>query len=434
MRQSDGSLAIRPGTASGTYGATDRVLTAFRGKDRVSAPGDLNGDGRADLAARNPSTGALVLFLQRKNGTFRHVAVGTGWNTYDLISAAGDLTGDGVPDLVARDRSGVLWLYAGNGHAGFAPRTRVPGTYGSYATVTGGGDLTRDGHRDLLVRQRGTGATYVVPGRGDGTFDRRIGPFPRLTPAAAPTVGDLAGNRAPDVAALVGTTVKAWVNPGTFDLGRPIDTGVSFAGANRILRVGDWDRDGYGDVVTRQSGTGNLVLWRGDGHGHLKRAGVIAQGFGSIARLAAVGDMTGDGFPDLLGQPRKGVMMIYPGRGLPGLRKAYPAYRAIDGGSQIGVGRWNDDGAPDSLVRRGGTLTLYAGNGPGGLSSPKKLPVDVSRYDWVIGVSDLRLTGHPDLIVRQRNTGRIYALQGTTKGVLPPLYLGEGLGGYDLAG
>ena len=61
------------------------------------------------------------------------------------------------------------------------------------------------------------------------------------------------------------------MNPGTFNLGRPIDTGVSFAGADRILDVGDWDRDGYGDVVTRQPGTGNLVLWRGDGHGHLQR-------------------------------------------------------------------------------------------------------------------------------------------------------------------
>ena len=434
VRQTDGSLAVRPGTSSGTYGATDRVLTAFRGKDQPSAPGDLNGDGRADLAARNPATGALVLYLQRQDGTFRHVAVGTSWNSYDLISAAGDLTGDGVPDLVARDRSGVLWVYAGDGHAGFAPRAQVPGNFGSYAAVTGGGDLTRDGHRDLLVRRRSNGDTYVLPGRGDGTFDHRLGPYSELTRATNPTVGAVAGSGAPDVAALVGTTVKAWVNPGTFDLGRPIDTGVSFAGANRILDVGDWDRDGYGDVVTRQSGTGNLVLWRGDGHGHLQRAGVLARGFGSVARLAAVGDMTGDGYPDLLGQPHKGVMMIYPGRGLPGLRKAYPAYGSIKDGSQIGVGRWNNDGAPDSLLRRAGSLTLYAGNGPGGLSSPKRLAVDVSQYDWVIGVSDLRLTGHPDLVVRQRNTGRIYALQGTTKGFLPPLYLGEGLGGYDLAG
>ena len=59
--------------------------------------------------------------------------------------------------------------------------------------------------------------------------------------------------------------------------------------------------------------------------------------------------------------------MIYPGRGLTGLRKAYPAYGSIRTGPSSASARWNDDGAPDSLLRRGGTLTLYAGNGPGGL-------------------------------------------------------------------
>ena len=144
--------------------------------------------------------------------------------------------------------------------------------------------------------------------------------------------------------------------------------------------------------------------------------------------------MTGDGFPDLMGQPHGGVMTIYPGRGLVGLGTRYPAYGSIGSGTQIGIGRWNGDGAPDSLIRRGGTLTLYRGNGPGGLSSPTRLPVDLTPYDWVIGVSDLTLTGHPDLIVRQKGTGRLYALQGTPQGFLAPVYLGEGLGGYDLAG
>ena len=144
--------------------------------------------------------------------------------------------------------------------------------------------------------------------------------------------------------------------------------------------------------------------------------------------------MTGDGYPDLMGQPRGGVMTIYPGRGLAGLAKRYPAYGSIGSGTQIGIGRWNADGAPDSLIRQGRTLTLYPGNGPGGLSSPSKLPVDLSPYDWVIGVSDLTLTGHPDLIVRQKGTGRLYALQGTPRGFLAPVYLGQGLGGYDLAG
>ena len=127
-------------------------------------------------------------------------------------------------------------------------------------------------------------------------------------------------------------------------------------------------------------------------------------------------------------------MTIYPGRGLAGVKKAYPAYGAITAGSQIGIGRWNGDGAPDTLIRRGARLTLYPGNGPGGLSRPSRLPVDLSPYDWVIGVSDLTRTKHPDLIVRQKGTGRLYALQGTTTGFHAPVYLGQGFGGYDLTG
>jgi hypothetical protein len=433
VRRLDGSLAVRPGTTSGTFGAGTRVIPGFVGKDQVTAPGDLNSDGRADLTARNPTTGALVLFLQRADGSFRRVVDGTRWNAYDRISGAGDLNGDGHPDLVARDASGALWLYAGNGQAGFASAVRIPGLFGAYSAITGGGDFTADGVPDLLVRDRATGDTYILPGNGAGRLGLRLGPFPRLTQAARPAVGNVAGDGTPDVVSVDGGTVSAWVNPGTFDLGRPIDTGVSFSGANRILDVGDWDRDGYADVVTRQA-SGRLVLWLGDGHGRLRREQTLAIGFGAIGGLAAVGDMTGDGFPDLMGQPRGGVMTIYPGRGLVGLAKSYPAYGSIRPGTQIGIGRWNGDGAPDSLIRRGGTLTLYQGNGPGGLSSPTRLPIDLTPYDWVIGVSDLTLTGHPDLIVRQKNTGRLFALQGTPRGFRAPLYLGEGLGGYDLAG
>jgi hypothetical protein len=144
--------------------------------------------------------------------------------------------------------------------------------------------------------------------------------------------------------------------------------------------------------------------------------------------------MTGDGFPDLIGQPRGGVLTLWPGRGTTGFKRAYPAYGALGTGTPIGVGLWNGDGAPDSLLRRGGTLSLYAGNGPGGLSSPRRLAVDLTPYDWAIGISDLQLTGHPDLIVRERGSGRIFALPGSSSGFAARIYLGGGLGGYDLAG
>jgi hypothetical protein len=166
----------------------------------------------------------------------------------------------------------------------------------------------------------------------------------------------------------------------------------------------------------------------------LTRSTVLAKGFDTVGKLTAVGDMTGDGYPDLMGQPRKGVMRVYPGKGLAGLKKSYPIYGAISDGTPIGIGRWDADGAPDSLLRQGGTLTVLHGNGPGGLHAPSKVKADLSPYDWTIGISDLQLTGHPDLIVRQKGTGRLYAIPGTDTELKTPVYLGGGFGGYDLAG
>jgi hypothetical protein len=435
VRRADGSVAIRPGTTSGSYGDPVKVMGRFRGLDQVVAPGDLNGDGRNDITARNPSTGVLVVFLQKADGTFRRERAGSGWGSYRLVAAAGDLDGDGNQDLVARDGDGNLWWYAGHGDATFAKPVQVPGKFGRYDVIAGGGDLSHDGQADLLVRVRRTGSSYVLPGAGDGTFSPRLGPIARFAGASELALGQVSGSKALDVVALDGDTVEAWVNPGGFTLGRPIDARADFSGVDRIMVAGDWDRDGYGDVVTRTASTGNLVLWRGDGRGHLERVGVLAKAFGAVGKLAAVGDLTGDGYPDLVGQPRGGVLRVYPGKGEAGLKKSYPVYGALSQGRPIGVGRWNGDGAPDSLLRRGGTLSLMPGNGPGWMHGPSQLDVDLTPYDWVIGISDLQAsaTGHPDLIVRAKSNGRLYALPGTKSGVRTRVYLGSGFGGYDLA-
>ncbi len=433
VRRADGSLSIRPGKPGGTFGTATKVLTGFAGLDQVVAPGDLNGDGRNDLAARNPANGALVVFLQKAGGGFHRQRAGTGWGDVDLIASAGDLDGDGNADLVARDPDGRLWRYAGRGDGTFAPGVELPGRFARYDVIAGAGDMSRDGKPDLLVRSRKTGDSYVLPGKGDGTFAHRLGPVTRFAGAAELAVGRVGGSGAPDVVALDGGQVKAWINPGGFTLGRPIDTHADLSKAERILVAGDWDRDGNGDVITRQA-SGNLVLWRGDGRGHLVRSGVLATGFDRVGKLTAVGDMTGDGFPDLVGQPRGAGLRVYPGKGLAGFKASYPVHGRLTSGTLIGIGRWNGDGAPDSLVRHGATLTVLHGNGPGGLHAPSKVAADLAPYDWTIGISDLRVTGHPDLIVRQRATGRLYALPGATSGLKAPVFLGSGFGGYDLSG
>ena len=217
-------------------------------------------------------------------------------------------------------------------------------------------------------------------------------------------------------------------------LGRPIDTGRSLAQANRIMNAGDWDRDGFSDVMFRHKVNGALYLYRGDGTGALAGPIRIGTGFKTVRLLAAVGDMTGDGWPDLMGKPAGGDMRIYPGLGANGFRSSYVAYSAITASKQIPVGLWDGDGAPDSIFRRNGAMTLYSGNGPGGLTGAKSLPLNTKAFDWVIGVSDVRLTGHPDLLLRTRSTKKLYVMEGSATGFAAPQLLGGGLEGYDMAG
>ncbi|MBS44792.1 MAG: hypothetical protein CMH83_16830 [Nocardioides sp.] len=207
---------------------------------------------------------------------------------------------------------------------------------------------------------------------------------------------------------------------------KPIDTGIDLRGYSKFFNAGDWDRDGLSDVLARRKSDGALFVWRGKGNGTFRAKQQVATGFGSVGLLAAVGDVTGDGYPDLMGQPRGGAMTIYPGNGMAGLKAAYTAYSAVKANQQYGVGLWDRDGAPDSIFRAKGTLTMYAGNGPGGLTTRQQLSLDVSDYDWVIPVSDVRLTGHPDLVVRRKGTGRLELISATARRFAAPVRIGGG--------
>ncbi len=251
---------------------------------------------------------------------------------------------------------------------------------------------------------------------------------------------DMLGTRQPDLVARRKSDGRAAIlpivqkNDGGYRLGRAVATTIDLSHANRVFNAGDWDRDGYGDIVTRNRRSGALYIRTGNGNRTFDRIRLLGRGFGKVGLLAAVGDVTGDGYPDLMGQPPGGAMRIYPGRGLRGFKQEFVAYSRITADRQIPIGRWTGDGAPDALYRQGGSLMARAGNGPGGLTgSARRVGVDLSSYDWVVGISDVGLTGHPDLVVRTRDTGQVWLRRATVRRVAAPEFLGMAVG-YDMVG
>ena len=132
--------------------------------------GDLTGDGKSDLLARD-SSGNLYVYPGTGSTTSPfgpRAKAGYGWGGYTMVNS-GDLTGDGKPDLLARDSSGNLYVYPGTGSttSPFGPRTKVGYGWGGY-TMVGPGDLTGDGKPDLVARDS-SGNLYLYPGTGNSS-------------------------------------------------------------------------------------------------------------------------------------------------------------------------------------------------------------------------------------------------------------------------
>lgn len=385
-----GVLRIRPGKGNGGFKATSKVIKATRGHTLMTAVGDLDKDGRNDLVARHK--GRLVALLGAPRGGFKRVVLGKGMGSYVQLIGAGDQNGDGNVDLLARNGKG-LTLFKGKGDGRFGARTAVPGSWGVYNRITSGADFNGDGRLDLVAR-RTKGAVFILPSWGGGTFGTPVGPATNVRSLRSMTgAGNLVGDAAPDLVGVKDNTLVVVANRGTFDLGAPIDTGVSFGAADRLINAGDWNRDGAGDVIQRST-DGTLQLFTGNGAGQLAWAAQIGGGFGSIT-LVPAGDVTGDGYPDLLGTPANGKLMVYAGTGT-----------GIKVGQQVS-----------------GRQLTQAG-----------LPGDLSGFDWVFGVSDIRAKGRGDYIVRRTGTGDVYLYTGTSGKVAAPRYLGSGMEGFDLAG
>jgi hypothetical protein len=137
--------------------------------------GDFTGDGRPDLIARRASDGTLYLYAGTGTGGWRPaVLVGRGWDIFNTLVGVGDMNGDAKADLLARERTtGYLWLYPGNGTGGFTSRVRIATGWSSLTAILGPGDFNGDRTADLLARDAG-GNLWLYGRTATNTWQPRV--------------------------------------------------------------------------------------------------------------------------------------------------------------------------------------------------------------------------------------------------------------------
>ena len=142
-------------------------LRGWNAMREITAVGDFDGDGFADLLAVESSTGNLYFYPGHGKSLGVRRLIGTGWNAMDELVGIGDFTRDGNPDLIARDKAnGDLWLYPGTDDGGLPYRVRIGTGWNSMRDLVCIGDFNHDGTYDLLAVESATGKLFLYPGIG----------------------------------------------------------------------------------------------------------------------------------------------------------------------------------------------------------------------------------------------------------------------------
>lgn len=333
----------------------------------LASPGDLDGDGAADLAV--VAAGEAAVYLAP--GPFEEQATlgsaGTTLTTigrvdHVILSAPGDLDGDDQADLVVglsmQDLSGTVYLVDGPLQAGSAALSSFvayarAGSSDGFAelSVSAGGDLSGDEVADLLVgapgRRADQGIVYGLFGPLSGASDlSAVADFTlagddgfRMGSAIAEQ-GDLDGDGVADlVVGAPGATDEyysylgvAFVEPGPLsgtlsyeDVTLTLYGSYESSGVGSRVVIGrDMDGDGRDDLVVQALGFGgysgyslfscyNLYLGEQIFDAVQSCAGIIVDDYGNDRvmgyDLDAGTDLNADGYSDLLiGRPSAGLL------------------------------------------------------------------------------------------------------------------------------
>jgi len=382
--------------------------------------GDLNGDGKPDLvvanAGRYPTPGTVSVWLGNGDGTFgARTDNDPGGNP--TSAAIAELNGDGKPDLIVANLQGSVSVLLGNGSGGFGPHDDFPTGLAPNAMATG--DLNADGKVDAVTASGSYDSLSVLLGNGDGTFGEMTG-YGVRGQAMAVALGDLDGDGRPDVVTVVQTDT-VWVRLGNGDGTFGVDAGFATGTGPDAVAIGELSGDGKLDVVTTNAGSSTVAVLIGNGDGKFGHGRTFETA--SAPKWLAIGDLNGDGKPDVAtandpGSPDSVIsVLLGDGHGNFGPKTDYVMGLTP---FSIAIGDVNGDGKPDLVTANYyiNTTSILFGNGDGTFGGRAAFATGSGPNGVAIG--DLNGDGKADLAVANSNANTVSVLLGSGGGSFAP--------------
>jgi hypothetical protein len=337
----------------------------------------------------------------------------TGWPALAL----GDFDGDRSLDVAFGNYAGGVSVFLNRGDGTFQAQA-VP--VGANAGAIGVADFDGDGKPDLVVTVNSAitlplpGTAVLLRGNGDGTFaaPAELGDFGWSLGVAT---GDLNADGKPDLAFadLGGTNggfggVTVLMNDGGGAFAPAADYHPAVVPAAPAVKLGDVDGDGKPDLFLPTYAGGTFVMPNA-GDGSLDEPTLLGGGPAVLAFDVGLGDLNGDGRLDAVTVADKHLSVFSNGGAA--LAPAVTYEGSLDTGwVTVEIADMNGDCSPDvvlggSVGSDGAGIIVVTNPGDGLFDANGQLPAlaklegDLGLWIKSVAIGDLNGDGKPDIAV-----------------------------------